>query len=1431
MSEIEACLLLFLDMDKSSKLVTAFEVLGRDLSDSDVSKDQGTIASSPSASSVEDTIMEDTEAPKPKKELEDSSSSTNDNHDNNNNDSTNSTISKSSNNNNTSSKSKAALPVPLLEKQGIFKLFKSFLTSISTCIHYQDKKDTSRSSYNNNNNSDATNGRPSKVSKDSFCDSPSSSSSRKMELESQSPTHTTTTSTSLDHTSSSSSAVDPTSSSNASLTKEQKDWILSSQTEKEINDIATYATDQVLQYVAKNAKSTTSGTNGTGSGNGNTDIDSAEKQEQSVTFQTFGEWYNSGGFSLVPWLELLDLAKWDYAGRAASSAMAFKGSKASSSSQQSLKQKQQASSDGRSNKKSTKERQQDKSINPSILDENLLGLMMMDPSQDQPLPPSSNTKSSSTSSSYKSPNDNLFRGSPRQDSPSSRILISFDFIGSKNNKIHITEENLRMLQSLVKRTSICKKSPDQVAQVILRYSTRRRISTSTTPTSSTSSSSPNTRVEEVMNVLSRQEFGKCIRDLVPQECFRNFSESEMDNFSNYFTNFFLSFAKVGQSVNGLDMDHVNAKELAVGFSMLCTGNKSGKLAAAFEIIEEKNAGFLSQRKLMRYLRSYLTMLAGISFLSSSSNATNSVRKMLSSQDGGGAQYKTLFEAADIGARSTLNHFLQSQEKRKGKRSTKDNSMVAFEDFAMWYTEGGYTIAPWLEFLDLKKFLSLLCESPQKSSAPINAPDSSGRIKSFDECFKPLSPHHDRSPALGRPSQSIPQTDILFTFPLAHRHSLVVLREDAAYVRTVVDQLELLSTTPEEIWAGLYSHARSNPPSPLSWQYQKIHKSGKGKKLDVDQSTFGAALEKILPKVSSRKRPASLSSPKETLNNFFQSFDLDQVDRVAANQLMGGLTLLCAGKKSSKLAFAFGLFDERNDGKGGKRKQSLCGKELFYFLRSFLIVTFSCCKQSLDLSADAVGRDISDTANMVTDDVMKYQWKTRRKERVDFDQFGEWYNEGGFETAPWLELLDLNKWVLLDEAKAKKMKEAAKRREKKASSRQHLRDTSRPNSQSVSKGSDKKPSSPTPKKPIVEPKIEPVDNDCPPPPPDDAIDPNTDIFFDDDIAMDGIDDIDFLFQDSGGGSEKENVDDFTMTDLGLSDAADWNLNASGDFGLDDKEPQNDAEQTNSPAPPEFPPNIGADEGTKPLKFHLLTKSNERGYIVSISSRRVQLLKHLITESHLNNIDITAACEKIIVEADGKKLSKDKFDSAMRNVVALSSGISQMSTDTQTLLSDLLTEVFKSFDYSKSGEVDATELACGFTVLCGGRKSDKLEYAFELLDKRRSGLVSRTEMVRYLQSFLTVLLSICSCSIGREPAEKDVLTGQDGDSCQTIVPRVIGWGSSWATEEVFKSTSSKKKEIDGGIEHINFDSFAEWYTKGGYSSIPWLELLDLKKWVLA
>jgi len=270
-------------------------------------------------------------------------------------------------------------------------------------------------------------------------------------------------------------------------------------------------------------------------------------------------------------------------------------------------------------------------------------------------------------------------------------------------------------------------------------------------------------------------------------------------------------------------------------------------------------------------------------------------------------------------------------------------------------------------------------------------------------------HSSRSSAINEG----PSAEILFSFPLAANRSLIVLKEDAIYVREVVEALGLLSMTPDTLW------------SQLSKAVQKRRKKSKNEvAIYVNSNLFVQCLEDICPTTSTKKNGRKRSSPGrpmpvkgnhsvvELLSNFFQCFDIDQVDSVALDELMGGLTLLCGGKKSAKLSFAFGIFDTRPGIQKKKKKEdivhSLSGEDLFLFLRSILIVTFSCCRQSLDMSDDCVSRCIADTANMICNDVMRHQWETKQADRLNFDEFGQWYNEGGFERAPWLELLDLKK---------------------------------------------------------------------------------------------------------------------------------------------------------------------------------------------------------------------------------------------------------------------------------------------------------------------------------------------------------------------------------------------------------------------------------------
>jgi hypothetical protein len=190
--------------------------------------------------------------------------------------------------------------------------------------------------------------------------------------------------------------------------------------------------------------------------------------------------------------------------------------------------------------------------------------------------------------------------------------------------------------------------------------------------------------------------------------------------------------------------------------------------------------------------------------------------------------------------------------------------------------------------------------------------------------------------------------------------------------------------PEDVWASLCKNVASSCFVPWSGSYE------------VDQNTFVNAVDDSVATLTGRRLD---SNSKFTLSNFFSSYDLEQFNKVQLNQLMGGLALFCLGRKSAKLAFSFGLFDGRNSmsnpnskacindpSKKNETGAALNGDELFLFLRSFLIVLFSCCAQSLELTSDGVSLWIHDTSKMVCGNVMRFQWNAGKR-CVNFDDFG------------------------------------------------------------------------------------------------------------------------------------------------------------------------------------------------------------------------------------------------------------------------------------------------------------------------------------------------------------------------------------------------------------------------------------------------------------
>lgn len=676
---------------------------------------------------------------------------------------------------------------------------------------------------------------------------------------------------------------------------------------------------------------------------------------ENISAEKFVDWYRKSGINLAPWMELLSVAKWkSAASKENSTAGAAKQPVRPSCTNGEQKQLDACNKENESNEPDRPQSHPRSSSDGQINMKN----------ESQQLPPPAEKSASRediTLATTKSDDDSP--GSLINEDNTSRTLVSFDFSGSDHPTplcISISEDNLYALRQFVTRTGLMNCPAPEICKRLLKLANRRVFG------------------DEALLTLQRDTWLSSIDKLLGRTAWEQLNTAERAAFSGCFAEIFACYEG---SKSFLRSDEVDLQEFAVGFCFFCAGNKSQKLATGFEMLDDKRKLSLSQEELLRYLNSYLTMLVAMSLLKPISQR-NVPTKMTEEER------HTLRQAVECGSRWTLSHFVKHLGNNDFE-ARKDS--YSFEKFASWYSGGGYEVAPWLELLDLTKVFSLI-----PSSAPTEPqPSQHAQAHRRRDRVSSLRRHHSSRRGLA--------PEILFTFPLANQSSLVVLKDDAYYVRGVVEELGLLSMNPDDLWASLSSTVQ---------RMLKGH-TVSGGAVYVGMTTFVEAMQSICPTTKTNG-----SSPiTELAANFFQCFDLENNDNVALDELMGGLTLLCGGKKSHKLAFAFGVFDTRPGIQEKKRKEgithSLSGEDLFLFLRSILIVTFSCCRQSLDMTDGMVARCIADTANMICNDVMRHQWERRHKDRLNFDEFGQWYNDGGYERAPWLELLDLKKWVLVD----------------------------------------------------------------------------------------------------------------------------------------------------------------------------------------------------------------------------------------------------------------------------------------------------------------------------------------------------------------------------------------------------------------------------------
>lgn len=273
---------------------------------------------------------------------------------------------------------------------------------------------------------------------------------------------------------------------------------------------------------------------------------------EQLTFDTFGTYYNTQGFSLLPWLECLDLAKWPLV-------------------------------DG--------------------VDDDV------DTNNDEA-------------------------------APAEEPVVLFEIPCDSSRTCHVafTSPDIELLQALVCTTRLSELDVAVVCKFLMDSSHD--------------------------GVLEKQTFDAwCSQQLLGGG---TLTDNERDVFSRLLSTLFDAFDRDAAG-------SVDAAEFASGFSVLCAGSKSAKLAAAWELLDDDDDGLLSRRGLWRYLRSFLTLLMGACEASS----------------GGGAKMVRI--AADAGAVWLSTQIFST---------SSDDNNIDFNFFADWYTNGGFSVASWLELLDL-----------------------------------------------------------------------------------------------------------------------------------------------------------------------------------------------------------------------------------------------------------------------------------------------------------------------------------------------------------------------------------------------------------------------------------------------------------------------------------------------------------------------------------------------------------------------------------------------------------------------------------------------------------------------------------------------------------------------------------------------------------
>lgn len=778
--------------------------------------------------------------------------------------------------------------------------------------------------------------------------------------------------------------------------------------------------------------------------------------------------------------------------------------------------------------------------------------------------------------------------------------------------------------------------------------------------------------------------------------------------------------------------------------------------------------------------------------------------------------------------------------------TKDGT-IAFET-QMWpWIESNMSSSkavPWIKLLDQRKWPGTKrlgsptrqeSSSPTKWGIPLAAPDNSGAEEPNAAMSEDSTSNYDeKEPDDGADPLS-------FRFSEADGGVLTIGEDQAIQLFDLLIQAAFTKVHPQAMYDTFVQH------------------TGDGL---LEEETFLEAVDELL---SMTDKPHLMHDNAflESMLDLFRAFLPEKCVKVDAFEIAAGFSLMTWGSKSDKLASAFHYFDV--DSKGYLNRQ-----QLWRFLRSILttLLYFSppedIVLQRYGSLADLVdtgeqeimeaimdGLDDGDTTGDDEDAEEDYIDGDRARTNSDlrmgmymFEDFGYWYNAGGFRAMSWLELLDLKKWAYVS----------------------------------------------------PEFNVEGLDTQ-----PIDLAIASTNYFTANNIQVDVDSDPpigrgtrnpgNFQFGDAIHEDDDEEGDDSDEEERQHAHLHRQDIPASSLGSASTVGHSRESAPTTLPAiclkneiVLEFDLPFGPDDDAI-TELPITTLSFDNGDLIQYFE-----LQRAVKLNQIELYRVYRVFEPYMENPSTTSIDKSTFDACIRQLLpsGIASGVLAafgVHTNTRVpprsvgrgndpkMVADTLSRLFFAFNRGGTGKIDLIEFVSAFTIFCAGSKSEKLAFAYRLFDSDRDGCLTRREMWKYLRSFLTMLLALGNGSelsaeaiasvadttaieiadtifkdtnktfstrpSARQGTHRHSFDGPESNDFMSRGLRQNGGrfehrgslpdessimlGGAAATAS---GAGAAQAFVRGGI--VSFEEFAVWYSQHGYTIIAWIELLDSKKW---